>query len=172
MHASPSPPNTALLQVFLNDWAAAVPLGEEHPFFGALNFAADAVFTAYRDPVLGKACHDLEMIVKVMYACVHPAYFDRCFPKLDGESDIGKFKDAVDAWQVVRQLSQWKTLFDAAECTDYMALQELIRKYLPSVPSRAAQEESLTREQWTLTQSLSDEISGYDVVCSRMGSMS
>jgi len=120
--------------VFLNDWAAAVPLDKECPFFGALNFAADAVFMAYPAPVRGQASHDLEMIVKVMFACMHPAYFNRFFPKLDGLSKRADFTRAINTWNAVRQLTQWKALFDAAKRTDYVALQKLIQQYLPSVP--------------------------------------
>src|SRR6185437_5719943 len=48
------------LQVFLNDWAAAVPLGEVHPFFGALCFAADSVLEQYGAAIESRASHDLE----------------------------------------------------------------------------------------------------------------
>ncbi len=56
-------------QVFLNDWAAAVPLHEAHHFYGALFFAADAVLTAHDTKLVGLPRHDLEMIVKVT-SCV------------------------------------------------------------------------------------------------------
>jgi len=122
-------------QVFLNDWAAAVPLGEAHGFFGALNFAADAVLATYPKPIVGQASHDLEMIVKVMFACAHPAHFDRCFPKLHKDSDKKKFELAIVRWQDVRKLEQWKLLFDAAERVQYSTLQQLVIKYLLSVPA-------------------------------------
>jgi hypothetical protein len=82
---------------------------------------------------LGKASHDLEMIVKVMFACLHPAYFDRCFPKLHKESSAKDFEVAIARWKTVRQLAHWKLFFDASERTDYAALQSLIMDYIPLV---------------------------------------
>lgn len=121
--------------MFLNDWAAAVPLGEKCSFFGALNFAADAVLNVYPESIEGQPSYDLEMIVKVMFACVHPAYFDRCFPKLHKDSEQEEFKLAIKRWQDIRKLEQWRLLFDAAKRADYVLLQQLIIKYLPSVPA-------------------------------------
>ena len=98
----PAHPPNCTPQVFLNDWAAAVPLGEARGFFGALNFAADAVFALYPESIVGQPSHDLEMIVKVIYACVHPAYFDRCFPKLHKDSNKKDFELAIKCWKDVQ----------------------------------------------------------------------
>jgi len=121
--------------VFLNDWAAAVPLGAKESFFGALNFAADAVFEACGGPLVGKPCHDLEMIVKVMFATAHPEYFDECFPALHKDSQKKDFQLAIARWKEVRKLEPWERLFAAAEGAQYETLKQLIFKYMLSVPA-------------------------------------
>lgn len=93
------------------------------------------MFKAYPNPIVGQPCHDLEMIVKVMFACVHPAYFDRCFRKLDGDSKKEDFQGAIARWQDVRKVAHWKLLFEAAQCADHAKLQHLIFTSMLPVPA-------------------------------------
>lgn len=119
------------MQVFLNDWATAVPLYEQHFFKGALAFAADEILAVYPRMTITHPRHDLEMIVKMMYACVNLAYYNDFFPVLGKYSTQKDFTDTINCWTNVRRLSSWKPLFEAAHAVRYEELQALILTHLP-----------------------------------------
>jgi hypothetical protein len=47
-------------------------------------FAADAELQVGREAQVELRSHDTEMLVKVMYACVHPEFLYASFPRLHG----------------------------------------------------------------------------------------
>ncbi len=115
----------SFLQVFLNDWASAVPLDNEpRTFYGALEFAADAVLQAGREAIVGRRSHDMEMLVKVIYACVHPEYYAAGgFPQLRGGDQLQAFSATVKRWSEVRKVELWAKLFAAARGEPVMMVQ-------------------------------------------------
>ena len=126
-------------QVFLNDWASAVELNTEAMFCGALQYAADEILRAgARKKVVARRSHDTEMLVKLLFACMHPEHYRAAFPRLQVDQPQA-WMDSIACWHKVRQLELWGKLFEAAEkCDDgaeasYDGLKELIARNLPSV---------------------------------------
>lgn len=73
-------------------------------------FAADAELQVGREAQVELRSHDTEMLVKVMYACVHPEFLHASFPRLHG-NEPQYFGDAIARWSEARKLEIWGKLF-------------------------------------------------------------
>lgn len=80
-------------------------------------------------PIKNEPRHDLEMLVKVIYAttCFSAAMIPAPQPKED-------IQPVVDAWKAVLALPPWNELYQAASGVDYAALKKLISTRLPCLP--------------------------------------
>ena len=126
-------------QVFLNDWASAVDLNKEALFYGAaIQYAADEILRAGAQKVVARRSHDMEMLVKLMFACMHPEHYRAAFPRLHVDqpqvwSDTHRVLEQGAPTGAVGQALQGRGEMRRRRSVRYDELKELIRKNLPSV---------------------------------------
>ena len=117
----------------LNDWASAVDLNTAHPFWGAIEFAANDVLllASKNKPVVGLPRHDLEMLAKVIFSRLYLVDW-LSFPSARDPENVAGL---VARWERIFGLPVWSELRSAATAADYERMKKAIRSLFLPRPS-------------------------------------
>jgi len=129
-------PKTRLL--FVNDWSCAVPTEEVTVFNGTWLMAPDAVLRRFGTALLPSAEHqlssavtykpvpehDLETVVKGMFAAVHPQEF---YPR---QRHCTTMKDLLDVWEKCLKVRPWPEALELARRGNHEALIKWVKESL------------------------------------------